>query len=134
MIASELLKNQPQPFKRTFLDKCDDDRAGSRWWRSQTCSSPSPTNTSKKPIYMWNDSHRTSTEHWQKTLNLQKGQETLHITGYNKGKKEREIEKRNEDGTSIPERESLMRKGTHSLGSHLTDRDISRDRGTSKLQ
>ena len=28
-----------------------------------------------------NDSHRTSTEHWQKNLNVQKGQETLPITG-----------------------------------------------------
>ena len=32
-------------------------------------------------IYMENDSHGTSTERWQKNLNLQKGQETLHITG-----------------------------------------------------
>ena len=25
-----------------------------------------------KNSYMWNDSHRTSTKRWQKTLNLQK--------------------------------------------------------------
>ena len=41
-------------------------------------------------IYMENDSHGTSTERWQKTLNLQKGQETLDITGQNKRKRERE--------------------------------------------
>ena len=35
----------------------------------------------KKTIYMQNNSHRTSTERWQMTLNLPKGQETLHITG-----------------------------------------------------
>ena len=40
------------------------------------------------------DLHRSSTEHWQKNLNLQKEQETLHITG-KKNKKERE--KRNQD-------------------------------------
>ena len=36
----------------------------------------------------------TPIEHWQKTLDLQKGQETLHITGKNKrGKKKRERER-----------------------------------------
>ena len=42
-----------------------------------------------KHIYMENSSHRTSTEHWQKNLPLQKGQETLDITGK---KRERERE------------------------------------------
>ena len=40
----------------------------------------------------------------QKNLYLQKWQETLDITGYNKRKK-RGRKKRNQDGTSIPERE-----------------------------
>ena len=54
-------------------------------------------NTSKKYIYMQNDLPRTSTEHWQKNLNLQKGQETLNITGQNKRKKrEREAGKKKE--------------------------------------
>ena len=46
-------------------------------------------------------------EVWQKTLNLQKGQETLHKTEQNKGeKKEREEKKKkNQDRTSIHERE-----------------------------
>ena len=35
---------------------------------------------------MWNNLHRATTEHWQKTLNVQKAQETLHITGKNKRK------------------------------------------------
>ena len=45
-------------------------------------------------------------------------------------KKKRE---RNQDGTGIPERELWRRKGTHILGSHLTDGKISQVRGTSKL-
>ena len=49
-----------------------------------------------------------------------------------KGKK-REREK-NKDETSTPERELRKRKGTHSLGSHLTNREISRDGGTLKPQ
>ena len=44
-----------------------------------------------------------------------------------------EKKKRNEDGTSIPEREPLKRKGTHALGSHRTaDGEMGRDGGTSK--
>ena len=88
----------------------------------------------KKHIYMFSDSQRTSTECWQKNLNLQKGQETLHIHGRKKGEKsEREREKRNQNGTSTPERVLLKRKGTCTLGNHLIDREISRNRGTSKF-
>ena len=47
-------------------------------------------------------------------------------------KKKKEREKRNQDGTSIPKRELWRIKGTHILGSHLTDGKISRVRGTSK--
>ena len=38
--------------------------------------------------------------------------------------KEKKIDKRDQDGTSTPERELRRRKGTHILGSHLTDRKI----------
>ena len=70
-----------------------------------------------------------------KTLNLQKWQEILHITGYKKKeKREREREKRNRNRTNIPERELLKRKISHTLGSHLTDGEISQDKGTSKLR
>ena len=41
---------------------------------------------------------------WQKNLNLQKGQETL-ILGRTKEKKRGKKKKKNQDGTSIPERE-----------------------------
>ena len=40
-----------------------------------------PETHQKKHIYMSNNSHITSTECWQKNLNLQKGKETLDITG-----------------------------------------------------
>ena len=49
-------------------------------------------------------------------------------------KKKRKREKRNQDRTSIPERKLLKRKGTHSLRSHLTDREKSQEGGTSKSQ
>ena len=101
--------------------------------RSKTSHSPSPTNTSKKHIYMWNDSCWTSTECWQK-LNLQKrARNSWHNWVEQKKKREREREKRNQDRTSILGRELWSRKGTHILGSHLTDGKISWDGGTSKL-
>ena len=37
--------------------------------------------------------HIENLEHWKKTLNFQKGQETLHTMGRTKSKKEREREK-----------------------------------------
>ena len=48
-------------------------------------------------------------------------------------KKKTYIEKRNQNGTNTPERELLKRKGTHILGSNLTNGEISGDGGTSKL-
>ena len=55
---------------------------------------------------------------------------------YNWGEQnaKREREKRGQDRTSASERDLLKRKGTHTLGSHLIDRKISWDRGTSKSQ
>ena len=64
-----------------------------------------------KKIYMQNNLHRISTEHWQKTLNLQKRQETLHMTGKNKRKKERE--RKNQDGTTTPKRELNKERKPH---------------------
>ena len=45
---------------------------------------------------------------------------------------EQKGKKRNQEGTSTPVRELWKRKGTQTLGSHLTDGEISRSRGTSK--
>ena len=42
---------------------------------------------------------------------------------WEKKRKKRERE-RNQDGTSTPERELRKRKGTHTLESHLTDKEI----------
>ena len=39
--------------------------------------------------------------------------------------KEKNRERRNEDGTVTPERELLKKKGTHTLGSYLTNGEIS---------
>ena len=78
------------------------EEEGSRWWKSKMWCSTSPTNISKKPIYMQNDSYRISTE-FQKTLNFQKGQETLGITGQNKRKK------RDRESTGIKTEPALLR-------------------------
>ena len=48
--------------------------------------------------------------------------------------KERERERKNQDGTIIPERELRERKETNNLGSHLVDGEIIQGRGTSKPQ
>ena len=48
---------------------------------------------SHKYIYMWNSSHRTSTERWQKTSDFQKGKKLLMYLGSAKEKKKREREK-----------------------------------------
>ena len=72
----------------------------------------------KKPIYMYNNSHRTSTECWQDLKLPLKGNKSSTQLGRTKAK---EREKRNQDGTSTSERELARRKGTHTLGSHLTD-------------
>ena len=87
--------------------------------------------THEKNIYMQNDSHITSTESWQKNLNLQKGQETLDILGRTKEKKRN---KRNQDGISTLPRELRRIKGTHTLGSHLTDKRSAESEGTPRSQ
>ena len=45
----------------------------SRWWMSKTWRPPSSPQIHQKYIYMWNNSYRTPTEHWQKTSDLPKG-------------------------------------------------------------
>ena len=59
----------------------------------------------KKPIYMQNDSHRTSTECWR-ILDLHKWQQTLHTTGKDNRKKKKgekkERKKTNQDKTGTP--------------------------------
>ena len=50
-------------------------------WRS-----PSSPQEHQKYIYMWNNSYRTPTEHWQKTSDLPKGKKLPHIPGQGKRK------------------------------------------------
>ena len=79
---------------------------------------------------MRNDSHRTTTEYWQKALNLQKEQQILHKTGWNKGKK---IERKE----SAWDQHSLKGADKEERNPHpgkTSDREISQDRGSSKLQ
>ena len=44
----------------------------SRWRRSKTWRSPSSQQIHQKYIYMWNNSYRTPTEHWQKISDFPK--------------------------------------------------------------
>lgn len=72
-----------------------------------------------KTIHGYNDLHRTPLEHWQKTSDFRNRQESLHL-GAQKQRREREREgkekRRNQDGTSSPEKGPSKRRGTRSLG------------------
>ena len=52
----------------------------------------------QKYIYLWNNSYRTPTEHWQKTSDLPKGKKLPTYLGRAKKKKEK-TETKNGDGT-----------------------------------
>ena len=107
---------------------------GSRWQRSKaSCShscSHSPINTSKKKNLKWFVQNILWTLA-KETKPPKRRRNSWHKWGKQKEKK-RAREKRNQDGISNPEREKWKRKGAQMLGSHLADREISRDRGTSK--
>ena len=55
----------------------------------------------KKKNYTKSNLYRTSTEHWQNTSDLQKGQETLHITRQNKRKKREKRKKETRAGSVL---------------------------------
>ena len=61
--------------------------APSRWPRSKTWRSPSSPQIHQKYIYMWNNSYRTRTEHWQKTSDLPKGKKLPPYLGRAKEKR-----------------------------------------------
>ena len=108
-----LQKKKRIPFKSIFFlsypghFKVHHNRIGSRWQRSRTWSSLSPTNTSKIHLrvkrFSWN-TYWTLAE----DLRLSKGQGNLHVTGWDKKRKEKGIEM----GTWPPERELWRRKGS----------------------
>ena len=68
--------------------KIKSGRRPSRWWRSKTRRSPSSPQIHQKYIYMWNNSYRTPTEHWQKTSDLPKGKKLPTYLGRAKEKTE----------------------------------------------
>ena len=59
----------------------------SRWWRSKIWRSPSAPQIHQKYIYMWNNSYRTPTEHWQKTSDFPKGKKLPMYLGRPKEKR-----------------------------------------------
>ena len=59
----------------------------SRWQKSKTWRSPSSPQMHQKYIYMWCNSYRTLTEHWQKTSDLPKGKKLPTYLGGAKEKR-----------------------------------------------
>ena len=53
----------------------------SRWQKSKTWRSPFSPQIHQKYIYMWNNSCRTPTEHWQKTSDFLRGKKLPHVPG-----------------------------------------------------
>ena len=59
----------------------------SRWQRSKTWRSPCSPQIPQKYIYMWNNSYRTPTEHWQKTSDFPEGKKLPMYLGRAKEKR-----------------------------------------------
>ena len=62
-------------------------RGASREQKSKTWRSPSFPQICQKYIYMWNNSYRTPTEHWQKTSDFPKGKKLPTYLGRAKEKR-----------------------------------------------
>ena len=77
----ELLKKKKILIKNTMKG------GPSRWQRSKMWRSPSSPQIYQKYIYMWNNSYRTPTEHWQKTSDLPKGKKLPTYLGRAKEKR-----------------------------------------------
>ena len=60
----------------------------SRWQRSKMWRSPSSQQIHQKYIYMWNNSHRTPTECWQKTSDFPKSKKLPTYLGKVKEKRD----------------------------------------------
>ena len=60
---------------------------GGRWRKSKTRRSPSSPQIHQKYIYMWHNSYRIPTEHWQKTSDLSKGKKVPTYLGRAKEKR-----------------------------------------------
>ena len=84
-------------------------------WRS-----PSSLQIHQKYIYMWNNSYRTPTEHWQETSAFPKGKKLPTYLGKRKKKKQRQ---KNRDRTCTSGRDLWRRKSFHTLGSPFTGGD-----------
>ena len=72
--VSELLRLQAFSDIKVFTCVKTDHgaRRPSRWQSSKIWRWPSSPQTHQKYIYMWNNSYRTPTEHWQKTSDFPK--------------------------------------------------------------
>ena len=110
-----------------------DQKSRARWCRSKRSSSPSPTNTFKKKKkthlhVKW----LTKNIKWMLAEELKPPKRVIN-SWHNWVEQKKKSERKNQEGTSIPEREVWRWKGTHLLGSHLIDGKISWVKGTSKV-
>ena len=95
----------------------------SKWHWSKTWRSPSSPHIHQKYIYMWNSSHRTPTECWQKTSDFPKGKKPPPPrTWIGQRNKEKQRQK-NGDGTWTSGKELWRRKSFHTRGSPFTGED-----------
>lgn len=89
----------------------------SRWWRNWTGKLPSPVKIHQKITCMWNNSHRTSSEPWERTAGVQKGKPIYLKWGRAKDK-----DKKGDKGfgDSILRRGSWRRRSFQATGNPLT--------------
>ena len=97
------------------------------WSRRVRCGVHLLPTDIKKYIYIWENSHSTSTEGWQKTLHFQEGQKTPMKLSRTKEKRERYG---NHDRTCASETKLWKRKGFCTLNSP-TDGEMGLKRGGS---
>ena len=93
----------------------------SRCWKSKTWRSPSSPQIHQKYIYVWNNSYRTPTEHWQKTSDFPKDKKLPTYLGKAKEKR-KTTDKR--IGTGPPHQGGSCEEGkvsTHKEGPSLVD-------------
>ena len=86
-IQSHLKKQEKSQVNNLTLHLKQLERGASRWWRSKMWRSPSSPQIHQKYIYVWNNSYRTPTKHWQKTSDLPKGKKLPTYLGRVKEKR-----------------------------------------------
>lgn len=96
-------QNKVWSFKFLDFKTCYRRGVVSRWWRNWTGKLPSPLQIYQKITCMWNNSHSTSSEPWERTPGVQKGKPIYLEWGRAKDK-----DKKGDKGSW----ESILRRGS----------------------